>query len=335
MIGRAVRAVALLAAAALGCGAAAAPFDWRLPPGVSPPPVPASNPMSSAKVELGRRLFYDADLSVDGTVACAGCHEQRHAFADTNATHAGVHGEPGRRNVPGLANVGYLSPLTWADPAQTTLELQASVPVLRERPAEMGMHGQEAEIVRRLAADGCYRRQFADAFPETGGHIDFVSVAGALAAFERTLLAWSSPYDLSRRGGPVLSETARQGERVFAAACASCHAGPQFTDGRFHRLGDANGASADPGVFEITGREEDRGAFRTPSLRNAALTAPYLHDGSARTLGEALRAHGGLGVSKEDEAALVAFLNTLNDSRIVSDERLSMPRSFCGVARVR
>lgn len=116
-------------------------------------PVPRNNPMSAAKVELGRRLFYDADLSVDGTMACATCHEQHRAFSDGNPTHAGVHGEPGRRNVPGLANVGWLRTLTWADPRQSSLERQAAVPVMGTTPVEMGMAGQEAEITRRLTRD--------------------------------------------------------------------------------------------------------------------------------------------------------------------------------------
>ncbi len=111
--------------------------------------------MSAIKVELGRRLFYDADLSVDGTLSCASCHEQRRAFAEGNATHPGVRGALGRRNVMSLTNVGYLAPLTWADPGQIHLEGQVLAPVTGEHPVEMGMHGQEAEIARRLASDAC------------------------------------------------------------------------------------------------------------------------------------------------------------------------------------
>jgi len=246
---------ALIVAAGLACAAAAAAgYDWRLPRGVAPPPVPAGNPMSAAKVELGRRLFYDADLSVDGTLSCASCHAQHRAFTEGNATHPGVKGAAGRRNVMGLANVAYLSPLTWADPAQTTLDAQVAVPVTGDHPVEMGMRGQEAELVRRLGADACYRAIFAAAFPETKGQITFASTANALGAFERTLLSWNSPYDRHLRGDrPGLSSTAKRGEALFQAkGCSGCHSGPNFTDGRFHAIADPRGE--DQGLAEKTAR---------------------------------------------------------------------------------
>jgi cytochrome c peroxidase len=135
----------------------------------------AAAPEPQARFELGRRLFYDADLSRDGTVACATCHVQRHAFADSVCTHPGVDDTPGRRNVPGLANVAHFSPLTWADPRQTTLEAQLLVPVFGTHPVEMGMAigGGEAEIARRLARDPCYRQMFAAAFPGEAQPLDF------------------------------------------------------------------------------------------------------------------------------------------------------------------
>jgi cytochrome c peroxidase len=330
-------AAALTAMAAVALAAAAPAFDWGLPRGVRPPPVPAGNPMSAAKVELGRRLFYDADLSVDGTLACAGCHEQRHAFTDGNPTHPGVRGAPGRRNVPGLANVAYLSPLTWADPAQRGLEAQVAVPVLGVHPVEMGMAGQPAEIARRLAADPCYRRMFAAAFPQTGGRIDLASVSLAIAAFERTLLSWNSPYDRFRRGdATALSPEARRGEALFRAkGCLSCHAGPNLTDAAFHRVVEPR--DGDAGLSEKTGRAEDRGLFRTPSLRNVALTAPYLHDGRARTLRVAILAHdrAAARLTQDDAARIEAFLDSLTDPAFVSDPRFALPRSFCGRERVR
>ena len=243
---------------------------------------------------LGRRLFYDADLSVDGTLSCASCHEQHRAFADGNATHPGVKGAAGRRNVMGLANVAYLSPLTWADPAQTTLEAQVAAPVTGDHPVEMGMRGQEAEIVRRLGADACYRAMFAAAFPETRGEITFGSTADAIGAFERTLVSWNSPYDRHFRGDRrALSDTARRGAALFRAqGCSGCHAGPNFTDGRFHAVVRLRGD--DQGLAEKTAKPADRGKFRTPNLRNAELTGPYLHDGSARTIPAAIfAAHPG------------------------------------------
>jgi cytochrome c peroxidase len=140
-------------------------WGWHLPDGMEPPSAPTDNPMSAAKVELGRHLFYDADLSANGTLACAGCHEQKRGFADGNATRPGVHGDPGRRNVPGLANVGWMTHLTLADPRIDTLEAQALVPLFGEHPVEMGMKGLEAELPRRLGTNTCYTTMSSGPFP--------------------------------------------------------------------------------------------------------------------------------------------------------------------------
>ena len=330
--------IALLALGALALGTAAArpaAWQWDLPANVAPPPVPADNPMTSAKVELGRRLFYDADLSRDGTMACAPCHVQRHGFADSIPTRGGVGGGAGRRNAPGLANVAYLAPLTWADPRQATLEAQVMVPVLGDHPVEMGMKGDEAELVRRLSGDECYRRMFRDAFPQRGGTIDTGTLAQALAAFERTLLSHGSAYDRDLAGERgALSEPARRGKALFGAHCASCHSGSNFTDERFHAL-DPAAYPADDGLAEITGRAADKGKFRTPSLRDVALTAPYMHDGSVASLAEAIRGHGTAlpavkALTDGQIADLVAWLDALSDPAFVSDPRFGYPRQICG-----
>ena len=317
------------ALAALILAAAAHAWSWTQPAGVRPPPVPADNPMSAAKVELGHRLFYDADLSVDGTMACATCHEQHRAFADGNATHGGVHGEAGRRNVPGLANVAWMKALTWADPRLTSLELQAAVPVTGKTPVEMGMAGQETEIAHRLGRDDCYRAMFARAFSDDGS-IDFRHVAMALAAFERTLLSFASPYDNWRRGDRIaLSASAANGARLFRRACSGCHAGPLLSDGRFHALLPRD--AADPGLGEVTGHQADIGFFRTPSLRNVELTAPYFHDGSAKTIPDAIRRHPGTAaISGTDMAALLAFMVSLTDRQFTTDLRTGLPSQACG-----
>jgi cytochrome c peroxidase len=328
-------AAVLVAATGLACAAAAAGYDWRQTRGVRPPPVPAGNPMSAARVELGRRLFYDADLSVDGTLSCASCHEQHRAFTEGNPTHPGVKGAAGRRNVMGLTNVAYLSPLTWADPAQTTLEAQVAVPVTGDHPMEMGMQGQEAEIARRLGADACYRAMFAAAFPETRGQITFAATANAIGAFERTLLSWNSPYDRYLRGDRRgLSDTARRGEALFRAkGCSACHSGPNFTDGRFHAIADPHGE--DQGLAEKTARPQDRGKFRTPNLRNVELTGPYLHDGSARTIPAAIFAHdaAAAALTQDDALEIEAFLSSLTDRAFVTNPAFSLPTRFCGKAR--
>jgi cytochrome c peroxidase len=313
------RYVLLLIAATLGTGTALA---GRL----AQPRVPADNPTTPAKAELGRRLFYDADLSIDGTMACATCHEQHRGFADGNATHAGVHGDPARRNVPGLANVAWFRSYTWGDPRIRTLEAQVLVPVLGESPVEMGMKGQEAEIARRLSRDGCYRKMFAAAFPATDGRIDMVSVAQALASFQRTLISYDAPYDRAAKGGPPLDPLAAKGAAVFRRDCASCHSGANFTDGRFHNV--IAWVSGDRGLGEISGRLADNGRFRTPSLRNVAVTGPWFHDGSARTLEAALARHAG--VRDADIPALVAFLGTLTDETFLRDKRFSLPDRACG-----
>jgi len=329
-IGPAVAAALLLAGGAVS----ARPWRWSLPAGLAAPVLPADNPMSAAKVELGRRLFHDADLSIDGTMACSACHEQRRGFADGNRSRPGVHGDPGRRNVPGLANVGWMTPLTWAAPGLTTLERQALVPITGDHPVEMGMGGKEAEIPARLGRDRCYRRMFAKAFPETRGRIDLPAVAKALAAFQRTLISFDSPFD--RRGTTPLPAAAARGLALFEARCAACHSGANFTDGRFHAIEDRFDET-DPGLAEKTGAPADRGRFRTPSLRNVALAAPYLHDGSAATLGDAIRRHARLPAANRLSPAqiddLATFIGSLTDEHFVTDPRLGYPERACGRGR--
>ncbi|WP_342803817.1 cytochrome-c peroxidase [Novosphingobium album (ex Liu et al. 2023)] len=340
-MGKRALALAVLMLAASGALAQGRPGAgwWQLPAGIAPPPVPPGNAMSAAKVALGRRLFHDADLSINGTLSCATCHDQRRAFSDGVRAHPGAHGEPGLRNVPSLVNVAWFTPLTWGDPAQTTLERQALVPITGDDPIEMGMKGQEAELARRLSGNPCYRKLFRKAFPETRGRIDLASVSRALAAFERTLVSYDTPWDRARAGGDPLPEAARRGEAAFAQ-CAGCHAGPNFTDLRFHRLpggaADADldsviDSGRDAGLARATRRAEDAGMIRTPSLRNAAITAPYLHDGSAPTLEAAIARHG-LALSPARTAELVAFMGELTDRTITTDPRHARPGARCDIA---
>ena len=302
----------------------------------------------AARVELGRRLFYDADLSIDGSMSCGTCHEQHRAFSEGNATHPGVHGEPGRRNVPGLANVGSFRVLTWADPSLTRLEAQVLTPLKGEHPVEMGMAGKDQVLSERLGADPCYRRMFADAFAGDAA-ITVPRIAQAIATFERTLVSDDAPFDRYRRGDPrALSAEARQGEALFYGprlGCSSCHAGNNFTDGQYHDIGleAPDGPDADHGLSEMTLRASDEGRFRTPSLRNVALTAPYLHDGRASSLAEAIRAHfardggakrdaalRGRSIDDPDLQAVIAFLDALTDQQFVHDPRFSLPKTACG-----
>jgi cytochrome c peroxidase len=308
---------------------------------------PADNPITPTKVALGRRLFYDADLSIDGTMSCGTCHEQRRGFADGNATHGGVHGEPGRRNVPGLANVGAFKVLTWANPSLTRLEAQASVPLAGEHPIEMGMAGQDKALAARLGADPCYGRMFAAAFAGDAT-ITVPRIVQAIATFERTLVSSNAPFDRFRRGeADAIPDSAKRGAGLFFGArfqCASCHAGPNFTDGRYHDIGLSSAAGSDPdrGLIENTGLAADDGRFRTPGLRNVALTAPYLHDGREQQLAGAVLDHYTPGAAIKPEPALrrsppsavelanlVAFLGALTDQRFVTNPELALPKVAC------
>ena len=355
-------ATALSALALANVAGADDGFAWRLPQGVAPPPVPADNPMSQAKVELGRRLFYEGDLSADGSLSCSTCHIQHRGFAEGAATHPGVSDTHGKRNVMGLANAAYLYPLTWADPWRDKLETQALVPLNGKDPVEMGMGGHGDMMVDRLKGEDCYRQMFAAAFPQDKGEISLTNVTRALAAFERTLLSFNSPYDREQRGETgALTPTAKRGEALFFSAqfhCAACHAGPNFTDatkdlalrqGAFHNIGlyNENGKGAYPatdhGLRDATFWQEDEGRIRTPSLRNVALTGPYMHDGSVPDLGLAVLRHYGPGPNPLRDKLLsgpapdalqtqdiLAFLYALTDTGFASDPRFAQPRTACG-----
>lgn len=288
---------------------AAEPYSWPIPAWMPAPPVPEDNPMSTAKVELGRHLFYDARLSADGTVACVSCHVQERAFTDGREVPVGINGTPGIRNAPGLANVGYLPLLTWANPHMASLEFQALMPLFGDNPDEMGNNGQEAALFARLSADPYYQTAFPAAFPNNPTP-DLFTVTRALAAFQRNLISVNSAYDRFKYWGEkdALSEAAKRGEQLFfdhRFECYHCHSGIHFTENLqtsrsafaetgFHNTGlyNIDGAGAYPanntGLMELTGDPADMGKFRTPSLRNVALTAPYFHDGSAATLAEVL-----------------------------------------------
>lgn len=350
-----LRPLLLVALLTAGAPALAEPYAWPLPEQIPPPPVPAGNPMSVAKVELGRHLFYDARLSRDGTVACASCHLQARAFTDGRAVAVGIGGEEGTKNAPSLANIGYLPVLTWANPHMSSLEFQALVPMFGENPDEMGGAGQEAAILGRLAADPYYAQAFAMAFPERP-QADLFTVTRALGAFQRSLISVNSAYDRFKRGDKAaLSAAAQRGEQLFFGEkmeCYHCHSGLHFTDTLqtarmpqpeigFHNTGLYEDYRTVPGLIEITGRPQDAGRFRTPSLRNVAVTAPYMHDGSIADLRGVLahyanggRAPGhpqkdplivGFNASDAEIADLIAFLESLTDETFLSDPAHSDP----------
>lgn len=355
-----------------GSGGAEA-FDWGLPPGVPKPKVPEDNPMTVEKVELGRHLFYDVRLSLNETQSCATCHLQELAFTDGRAQGLGSTGELHPRSSMSLTNVAYLSTLTWANPSLVRLEAQALVPIFGEFPVELGFAGQEEELFARLEADPQYVALFDAAFPDEPDPISLDGITKALASFQRTLLSYGSPFDQYAYGGQpdALSESALRGRDLFFSEeleCFHCHGGFNFSDSvshegtvfdetMFHNTGLYNlGGTGDyppgnGGLFELTGLPTDRGKFRAPTLRNIAVTAPYMHDGSIATLDEVLDhyAAGGrtipsgpfAGVGSEnpnksefvngfeltpgERADVIAFLESLTDTEFLENPALSDP----------
>ena len=281
-------------------------YEWRLPPGFPVPPVPAGNPMSAAKVELGRYLFYDRRLSGSGTYACGSCHQQHLAFTDGRARALGSTGELHRRGAMSLVNVAYAPGMDWVDAEGRGLEEQMLRPLLGTSPVEMGLAGREADVLARLAAEPRYQRLFAAAFPEEREPMRLGNVRRAIASFERALISGGSPYDrlLFEDDRTALSEGAARGMRLFFSeelGCSGCHGGLNLSGdmavageprpaAEHHNtaLYNLDGAGAypeeDPGLAELTGEAADMGRFRAPTLRNITLTAPYMHDGSLPTL---------------------------------------------------
>jgi cytochrome c peroxidase len=321
---------ALLAGAVSGCDGSV-PESRAVPPpaplvtvpvpeGFAPLPVPPQNPLRADRVRLGERLFFDPVLSRDRTVSCGSCHLPELAFSDGQPKSVGVGGARGLRNAPSLLNVAYRPTLFW-DGGALFLESQALVPL--EDPHEMDL--PVAEALARLAADAEYAALFADAFD--GGAPTVQTLSYALAAFQRTLVSAPVALDRYRAGDDsALSQDEQVGLALFETHCQACHAGPQLTSDGFANNGVAV-TDDDPGRARLTFSEADRGVFRVPSLRAVARTAPYFHDGRAASLGDVVAHYdrGGDGVpgqsplvrllrlTSEERAALVAFLETLDD----------------------
>ncbi|MEO1995807.1 MAG: cytochrome c peroxidase, partial [Planctomycetaceae bacterium] len=239
-------------------------------------PIPPDNSLTASRVALGRRLFFDPILSGDRSVACASCHLPKFAFASPDPVSLGIAGQRGTRNAPSLLNVAYVAPLFW-DGRAASLEQQALLPI--ENPKELG--AKLGSVVARLRADAGYVRDFEAAY---GRPISQVTLARALASFQRVLVSGNSPVDRFRAGdSSALTTRQRQGLWLFESkgVCWRCHSGRNFTDNRFHNTGVSWGrVPSDLGRYNVTQESSDRGGFKTPTLRNVALTAPYMHDGS-------------------------------------------------------
>ena len=352
--------------------AATTEYDWNLPEWTPKPVVPDDNPMTTEKVELGRHLFYEPRLSITGEYSCASCHKQSLAFTDGKKVAIGSTNEAHPKNSMGLANVAYSPVLTWANPLMTSLENQALIPIFGEHPIEMGMVGQEQQMIEWMQQDPKYRQMFESAFNEEQP-VNISNLTKAIASFQRSLVSFKSPYDRYRyeRDTRAISAAAKRGEKLFNSErmeCFHCHSGISFSDSirhenlaftetAFHNTGlyniDGEGSypPANIGIKEITQEKSDMGRFKAPSLRNIALTAPYMHDGSVASLRDAIAHYqaGGRTITEGEYAGvgsanpyksgfvkgfeitdseiedLIAFLESLTDSEFISNPDYSDP----------
>jgi cytochrome c peroxidase len=347
-------------------------WTWAIPQNYPEPNVPHNNPMTADKVQLGRFLFYDKRLSINGEMACASCHIQEKAFTDGREVSVGTTGDVLARSSMALGNVAYTSRLTWANHLLSTLEAQAMIPLFGEQPIEHGLAGQENTVIAMLKADARYQELFPKAFPDDADPFSVQSVVHAISAFERSLLTFNSAYDRYTRGDKTaISDAAKRGMLLFFSErfeCFHCHGGLNFTDSVDHQnlasaevafhntaLYNIDGFGGYPpnntGLFNLTKKPSDMGRFRAPTLRNIALTAPYMHDGSipdlsgvidhyaagGRTITEG--PYAGIGsesplksnfmvgfvVTDEERADIIAFLESLTDQDFVTNPAFSDP----------
>jgi cytochrome c peroxidase len=336
--------------------------------------------MSATKVELGRFLFYDTKLSGNQTQSCGSCHRQELAFTDELAQAEGSTGEIHPRSSMSVANAGYAASLTWANPAVVRLEEQALVPMFGEDPVELGLSGMEDELLRRMRDDERYPEMFAEAFPRASDPISLDSITKAIAAFQRQLTSFNSKFDGWNAGDTTaLTESAQRGMALFfggtseagvpdALECFHCHGGfllSQAADhegnafnqqtfinnGLYNLDSDGSYPTGNEGLFDLTDDPADKGKFKPPSLRNIAVTAPYMHDGSIATLEEVVDHYArggrltedgefagdgkdnpnkssflnGFVITEQEKQDLLAFLHALTDETLLNNPAYSDP----------
>ena len=309
------------------------PVQIKAPLGLPPVPIPADNPPTEETISLGRRLYYDPQLSVDGTISCASCHAPQFSFSDNHPFSEGVGKKLGNRHAPTVINSAYNTLQFW-DGRAPSLEEQAKGPMAN--PVEMA-HTLEG-VVKRLQADPKYPQLFKQAWGTDQITIDMV--AKSIASFERTVIAGDSPFDQFFYGHnfKALSLEAQRGMKIFVdpkkGNCAVCHTmgkdNALFTDNKFHNLGvgaDTRGNLNDLGRYAVTKVEADKGCFKTPSLRNLANRGPYMHDGSFPTVKDAFAHYIGGGnwnpyldkeihsldiLTFDERDELLQFLDSLN-----------------------
>ncbi len=328
--------IALLALLVLAPSARADDFDgpeypYPVPLGLKAPDVPADNPITDAKVELGKILYFDKRLSRDGTVSCATCHDPKKGWTDQSPVSTGIKGQKGGVSAPTVLNSAYMELQFW-DGRAPSLEEQAKGPI--QNPIEMGFTHDEA--VARLKTIKGYSPLFTKAFGDAA--IDIDRVAKAIAAFERTVLTGNSPYDKWLAGdAKAMSASAVRGQVLFQgkANCAICHDGFNFSNSDFHNIGVGMAVEKPAlGRFDQTKEEKHKGAFKTPTLRNLRYTAPYMHDGSEKDMASVVEYYdrGGtanpwldgrmkpLKLTHEEKIDLIAFLDALNGDPVAVKE---------------
>jgi cytochrome c peroxidase len=336
--------------------------------------------MTPAKVELGRFLFYDVKLSGNLTQSCGSCHLQELAFTDGLAQAEGSTGQIHPRSSMSIANVGYAASLTWANETLVRLERQAQVPMFGEDPVELGMANMEDVLLQRMRDDERYPEMFADAFPDQSDPISVDSITKALGAFQRSVVSFSSKVDRWQAGDrTALNESEQRGMALFfggtnaagvedAFECFHCHGGFLFSqssddegrvfdqkffmnNGLYNLDEDGSYPAGNEGLYDMSGDVEDKGRFKPPSLRNIALTAPYMHDGSIETLEEVLDHYArggrliedgpnagdgalnpnkssllnGFVMTEQEKADIIAFLRALTDEELLTNPAYSDP----------
>lgn len=292
--------------------------EFPVPSGLKALRIPDDNPITAEKVALGKQLYFDKRLSRDDTVSCASCHDPQKGWSNGEKFATGIRKQVGGRNSPTIINAAY-APLQFWDGRAEGLEGQALGPI--QNPIEMD--NTLPELVMKLNAIPGYREQFRTIF---GTDVTAENVAKAISSFERTILSGDAPYDRFVAGDKqALSPAAARGYEIFfhKAHCSACHAGPNFSDNAFHNLGvGIDAEKPDVGRMEVTKMLGDRGAFKTPTLREIGRTAPYMHNGSHATLEDVVEFYNKGGVPNDqldeeifplklgpaDSADLVAFL---------------------------
>jgi cytochrome c peroxidase len=309
--------------------------------------------MSAGKVALGRRLFFETRLSVTGRYSCSSCHRPELAFTDGRARAQGATGQTVRRSALSVANVAYNPAFTWASSSVRSLESQMRQPLFNRHPVEMGLKDDD-RAVAMLAADANYGRLFAVAFPGDFKPLTIDHIIKAIASFERTLISGRSPFDryIYDDDRSALSASAKRGMALFYSArvgCVQCHSGINFSGPIMYQGHDARALFAnnglnqadDHGLAEATRRAADKGKFRVPTLRNVALTAPYMHDGSLPSLDAVLDHYSAGGhrsptkdprvrpftLSAPERMDLLAFLASLSDRDFIENPAFSDPKS--------